>query len=90
MAAQSGEDRRARATREAIHGAFFQLLRERGFARVTVTGICERADINRSTFYLHYVDKYALLDALIDQALDEEPPFMGGKSLSFCQRPPRQ
>ncbi|RHN36006.1 TetR/AcrR family transcriptional regulator [Collinsella sp. AF29-7AC] len=61
-------DRRRRYTLSVIREAFFALLAEVGFAKMTVADICRRAEINRGTFYLHYEDKYALLDALIDEA----------------------
>ena len=50
--------------------------------------ICRRADINRGTFYLHYEDKFALLDALIDEALAAAPPLEGTEVGALCQRPP--
>ena len=53
-----------------------------------VADICRRAEINRGTFYLHYEDKYALLDALIDEALAAAPPLEGVESATLCQRPP--
>ncbi len=70
-------DRRRRYTLSVIREAFFALLAEVGFARMTVADICRRADINRGTFYLHYEDKFALLDALIDEALAAAPPLEG-------------
>lgn len=82
------EDRRTRYTKGVIHEAFFDLLREKGFSATTVTDICKRAEINRGTFYLHYIDKYALLDEVIDEALDAEPPLQGNQPTSMCQRPP--
>ena len=81
------EDRRTRYTKQVIREAFFELLREKGFDKMSVADICRRADINRGTFYLHYVDKYDLLDALIDEALDEEPPF-DEREHTLCQRVP--
>ena len=70
-------DRRRRYTLSVIREAFFALLAEVGFAKMTVADICRRADINRGTFYLHYEDKFALLDALIDEALAAVPPLEG-------------
>lgn len=67
-------DRRRRYTLSVIREAFFALLAEVGFAKMTVADICRHADINRGTFYLHYEDKFALLDALIDEALTAAPP----------------
>ena len=69
---ESGKiDRRRRYTLSVIREAFFALLAEVGFAKMTV------ADINRGTFCLHYDDKFALLDALIDEALAAAPPLEG-------------
>ena len=81
-------DRRQRYTLSVIREAFFALLAEVGFARMTVADICRRADINRGTFYLHYEDKFALLDALIDEALAAAHPLEGVEAAAFCQRPP--
>lgn len=82
------EDRRTRYTKQQIHEAFFSLLREKDFEGTTVTGICTRAEISRGTFYLHYVDKYELLDEVIDEALEADPPLGGRKPESLCQRAP--
>ena len=81
-------DRRRRYTLSVIQEAFFAPLAEVGFAKMTVADICRRAEINRGTFYLHYEDKYALLDALIDEALAAAPPLEGVESATLCQRPP--
>ena len=81
-------DRRRRYTLSVIQEAFFALLAEVGFAKMTVADICRRADINRGTFYLHYEDKFALLDALIDEALAAVPPLEGTEAGALCQRPP--
>ena len=70
-------DRRRRYTLSVIREAFFALLAEVGFAKMTVADICRHADINRGTFYLHYEDKFAPLDALIDEALAAAPPLEG-------------
>src|SRR5258707_8729082 len=66
------EDRRIRRTRKQIQDAFIALTIEEGFASVTVHSITERADINRSTFYRYYQDKYDLLDALADEVVAED------------------
>ena len=76
-------DRRRRYTLSVIREAFFTLLAEVGFAKMTVADICRRADINRGTFYLHYEDKFALLDALIDEALAAAPPLEGAEAGPF-------
>ena len=42
------------ATAARMDEALFHLLEEKDFAYITVKEICERAGVNRSTFYLHY------------------------------------
>ncbi|WP_067900674.1 TetR/AcrR family transcriptional regulator [Nocardia vaccinii] len=54
-------DRRIRRTRELLHRALIELMLERGYARVTVQDIIDRADVGRSTFYAHFRDKDDLL-----------------------------
>ena len=81
-------DRRRRYTLSVIREAFCALLAEVGFAKMTVADICRRADIHRGTFYLHYEDKFALLDVLIDEALAAAPPLEGAESGALCQRAP--
>lgn len=63
-------DRRKRKTREAIRQACLELINEKGFEAMTILDITERADINRGTFYLHYVDKYAMLDSYEEEIID--------------------
>lgn len=48
-------------TRRALRDALMALLPEVGWDHIDVAKLCERADIGRSTFYLHYTDKTALL-----------------------------
>ncbi|MFC4127114.1 TetR/AcrR family transcriptional regulator [Nocardia rhizosphaerae] len=54
-------DRRVRRTRERLHIALIELMIERGYDRVTVSDVIDRADVGRSTFYAHYRDKDDLL-----------------------------
>ena len=59
-------DRRIQKTRQAIVKTFVELLNEKGFDKITINDIADRANINRGTFYLHYVDKFDLLDKCIE------------------------
>lgn len=56
------KDRRIRRTRAAIQSAFLKLTFEKNINRITVKELCEQADINKSTFYLHYQDIYDLTE----------------------------
>lgn len=54
-------DRRVRRTRQLLRGALVGLILEKGYDRITVQDIIDRADIGRSTFYAHFTDKDDLL-----------------------------
>jgi AcrR family transcriptional regulator len=58
-------DPRIRRTRQLLQGALRSLLFTRSFEEISVQEIAEAATVNRATFYDHYTDKFALLDALI-------------------------
>ncbi|KXB36886.1 TetR/AcrR family transcriptional regulator [Aerococcus christensenii] len=58
-------------TKEKIKNAFCQLLIDKGMDALTVSDISRLADINRGTFYLHYVDKYDLLKKLEDNIIED-------------------
>jgi AcrR family transcriptional regulator len=55
-------DLRVRRTHKLLWEALMAELSERAFEEITVTEICERAMVHRTTFYKHYEDKYALLE----------------------------
>ena len=54
-------------TRKMLQRALIELTAEKGFASVTVRAITERAMVNRSTFYRHYLDKYDLLSQYLEE-----------------------
>ncbi len=58
-------DPRVTRTRGLIRDALASLLAEKNFESITVQDIAERATVNRATFYAHFTDKFALLDAMI-------------------------
>ena len=67
---EKDEDLRIRRTRKMLLEALMQLTVEKGFAAVTVGDITERAMVNRSTFYRHFLDKYDLLDKVADEVYE--------------------
>lgn len=58
-------DRRVQRTRHLLQQAFIEVVREKGFAATSIQDITERANVNRGTFYLHFADKYTLLDEFL-------------------------
>jgi AcrR family transcriptional regulator len=58
-------DRRVAKTRKALKEALTDLILEKGYEAVTVQDVIDRADVGRSTFYAHFVDKDDLLMAIL-------------------------
>lgn len=58
-------DRRIQRTRQMLQQAFVEVVREKGFAATSIQDITERANLNRGTFYLHFADKYMMVDTFI-------------------------
>ncbi|GAB4536094.1 MAG: TetR/AcrR family transcriptional regulator [Anaerolineales bacterium] len=78
-------DPRIRRTRQAIMRAFVTLLAEKGFRATTVQEIARWAEINRTTFYAHFPDKYALLQYSIRHTFADE---LQKRTLSACHYSP--
>jgi AcrR family transcriptional regulator len=55
------EDRRVQRTHRALREALVALILERGWDGFGIRDLCERADVGRSTFYLHFADKEDVL-----------------------------
>jgi AcrR family transcriptional regulator len=64
-------DRRILKSQEAIKKAVIELMSEKNFDDITIQDISDRANVSRGTIYLHYVDKYDLLDKLIEEHINE-------------------
>lgn len=47
-------DRRIKRTRTSVFNAVLDLIIEKDASKITVLELCKKADINKSTFYLHY------------------------------------
>ena len=72
-------DRRVRRTRRALADALMSLLNEKRYEAVTVQDILDRADVGRSTFYAHFLDKDSLLlDAFREMRRQHSRPGSAG------------
>jgi len=80
--AQKVEDLRVRRTRKLLQRPLLELVAEKGFADVTVRDITERAMVNRSTFYRHYLDKYELLSQYLEEVSELLDSQTGESSLA--------
>lgn len=65
------DDQRTRITKKMIREAFLALLSKKDIRHITVRELCERAQINRGTFYKHYYDVYDLREQIENELLFE-------------------
>ncbi|MBO4470699.1 MAG: TetR/AcrR family transcriptional regulator, partial [Clostridia bacterium] len=55
------EDRRVTMTKRMLKEALTEMLREVDIYHVSIRELCQRADINRTTFYKYYGSQFDLL-----------------------------
>ena len=60
-------DPRIRRTRQMLFQAFQDLLAVKTFDQISVQDLAERSTLNRATFYDHFTDKFALLEAMMGE-----------------------
>jgi AcrR family transcriptional regulator len=70
MAKTPETDRRVRKTKQRLNEALNGLMVEKGYDKVTVQDIINRADVGRSTFYAHYETKDDLLMSKIEHLIE--------------------
>ena len=63
-------DRRVQKTRKLLKDALVSLIIEKGFEAVTIQEILDRANVGRSTFYMHFENKQELLHSCFKEFHD--------------------
>lgn len=58
-------------TKQILANTLMDLLESKPFPKITVNELCERSMIVRSTFYLHFQDKYELLSYCLTEISKE-------------------
>lgn len=74
------------ATAVRMDEAFLELIEKKDFAYITVKEICEKAGVNRSTFYLHYETVGDLLAESAQHIIDEFITYMPHDTVEFLNR----
>ena len=69
-------DTRVRYTKDVLQSALLELLKEKNIDRITVKELCDKAKINRGTFYLHYSCPYDLLLEIENAFMNEHLNFL--------------
>ena len=79
-------NRRHRMSIDLIENAFMELLQTKELQKITVSELCQLADVNRSTFYANYLDVYDLADKLREKlykAFEEEFPGLSNETRQY-------
>lgn len=76
-------DARVRYTKMVIENSFLELLQHKPVAKITVTELCDKAQINRATFYKHYMDVQDLLDKLEERLFENIRAFFRERPEDF-------
>ncbi len=60
-------NKRKKASIERIENVFIDLLQYKELNKISVSDICKKAQLNRTTFYSNYADIYELADSIRDK-----------------------
>lgn len=77
----NGTDNRVKYTKMVIRNSLLQSLKETSLEKLTVKTICDKAEINRATFYRHYNDCYDVVDEIEQEMLAKIISIFSGKSM---------
>ena len=64
-------EKKRRETEKRIEASLLQLMKEQTFETISIRQLIDLAEVNRSTFYRHYLDKYDLLEKIENRLLDD-------------------
>lgn len=65
------ESRRVTMTKAMLKDSLLELMAKKPLSKISIKEICENADINRTTFYTHYTDQYALCDEIENDSVEK-------------------
>ena len=64
------QDRRIKRTKMLLQNALVDLMLEKAVGKISVKELTQKADVNRSTFYLHYLDIYDMLEQMENEFVE--------------------
>lgn len=68
-------NKRRKESQEKIEKIFVQLIQRKNISEISVSTICEKANLNRSTFYANYIDIYDLVEKVKEKMADDFAEF---------------
>lgn len=69
--ANKKDNQRVKMTKKIIKNTLINMLKEININKITVSSLCKKAEINRSTFYKYYDDIYDLVKKIEDEMFDK-------------------
>lgn len=64
-------NKRKKDSQLKIEKAFIELIQTKEINEITITDICKKTNLNRSTFYANYIDIYDLVDKIKDKMITD-------------------
>ena len=64
-------DRRVRKTKAQLREGLARLMQKKSIKEISVKELVDEVDINRSTFYRYFSDKYTLRDEIVDDIVQD-------------------
>ena len=77
-------EKKRRKTEKQIETSLLQLMKEHTFETISIRQLIDLAEVNRSTFYRHYLDKYDLLEKIEDSLLGDLQAYYQEARESAC------
>ncbi|MDD2980884.1 MAG: TetR/AcrR family transcriptional regulator [Hespellia sp.] len=82
------DNQRVRLTKMLLKNSLIKLMDNKSINQITIKELCEEAGLNRSTFYLHYTDQFALLEDIEQELMKNTHEYLknissSSDSLSF-------
>lgn len=70
------ESRRVTMTKTMLKDSLLELMSKKPLAKISIKEICDNADINRTTFYTHYTDQFALCTEIESDAIEKTSDYL--------------
>ena len=80
------ENQRTRITKQILKSSLIKILKTTPLHKISITAICEEAQINRTTFYKYYGSQYDLFNAIEDDVCKEIGSFLDQCSLATAPK----